>query len=428
MDFPHLHVSQINKPLNMKILLIHQYAGNKGDRAVAFAICNLIKSIDPTIEITISTSSPELWENEPYYMENSIKFITNSWDFSKASPRYYWSFIQKVEKYTFTILRTLYLRYGQNNLCKWFINPAFRKAVKESDLVISVGGHHFTTLLSRDLVSSINYDAMSVLSMGKPLVCFSQSFGHFKFHNPKNEQLTKKILTNCKLLLPREAKATDDLKLMGVPDNLIKATYESVITLNSLITDYVIPSKRNKRVGIAIYATQKREPTVHANYVQSIVDTCNHINSQGYEVRFFPMELKGTGPDDRILIKEITDKVQNPEMVMMYDEDMTTADHIREVAKCQIFIGHKTHSTIFSMATGTPLVGIAYHVKTREFMKQFDCEEYCIDDDKLTSHTLITTFDHILPNIDDVGSSLFAHAKEMSDVIKKDMRTVLSNE
>lgn len=412
----------------MNILLIHQYAGNKGDRAVAFAMCNIIKSIDSSIGITISTSSPNLWENESYYKENGIKFITNSWDFSQATPRCYWRVLQKFKKYTFTILRMLYLKYGKNCLCRLFVNPVFRDAVNNSDLVISVGGHHFTTLLSRDLVSSINYDAMSVLSMGKPLVCFSQSFGHFEFHNPKNERLTRKILSACKLLLPREPKATDDLRLMGVSSDKIKETYESVITLNSLITDYVQPSQREKRVGIAIYATQKREPSVHANYVQSFVDACNHINSLGYEVRFFPMELKGTGPDDRILIKEILDKVSNPDMCMVYDEDMTTADHIREVAKCQIFIGHKTHSTIFSMATGTPLVGIAYHVKTQEFMRQFGCEGYCIDDQNLTSDSLITTFDSLSKNMDTVGRHLFTRAREMSNVVKEDMKTTLNIE
>lgn len=61
----------------MNIFLIHQYAGNKGDRAVAYAMCNLIKSIDSSINITISTSSPELWNNEPFYSKMvSSLFLT----------------------------------------------------------------------------------------------------------------------------------------------------------------------------------------------------------------------------------------------------------------------------------------------------------------------------------------------------------------
>lgn len=410
----------------MNIFLIHQYAGNKGDRAVAYAMCNLIKSIDSSINITISTSSPELWNNEPFYSKNGIKFVSNSWCFREASPHCYWQTLEKVKPYTFTILRTLYLNMGKNSLSKWFINPGFSKAVQNADLVLSVGGHHFTTLLSRDLVSSINYDAMAVLSLGKPLVCFSQSFGPFEFHNPKNEILTKKILSACKKMLPRELKSADELRRMGVTNDKVINTFESVITLNSLIADYVLPTKRDKRVGIAIYATQKREPEVHANYIKTFVDTCNYLNAQGYEVRFFPMELKGTGPDDRMLIKEITDKVSKPTMCMVYDDDLTTESHIKEVAKCQFFIGHKTHSTIFAMATGTPLVGVAYHVKTREFMHQFECEEYCIDDSKLTTNLMLSTIDNLRKNIDVVGQKLNDNAKKMSDVVKKDMRKILN--
>lgn len=410
----------------MNILLIHQYAGNKGDRAVAFAMCHLIKVIKPSANIVISTSSPEMWSNEPYYKENHIRFIGNSWDFSNAVPRFYWVALQKIQKYTFTILRTLYLKLGKNFLCSFFINPVFLHEAKKADLVLSVGGHHFTTLLSRDLVSSINYDAMATLSLGKSLICFSQSFGHFEFHNPKNEVLTKKILMNCKLLLPREPQGTGDLIKLGIPKNKIKETYESVITLNSLIDKYIVPSKRCKKVGIAIYATQKRASSIHENYVSSFVNICDYINKKGYEVYFFPMELKGTGPDDRFLIHEILTKVVHPSMCFVYDRDMTTEKHIKEVAKCQVFIGHKTHSTIFSMATGTPLIGIAYHVKAFEFMHQFGVEKYCIDDQKLSSKVLIDKFDQLVRELDNIGVKMFGAAKKMSNVVKADMEYILN--
>ena len=45
----------------MRILLINQYSGNKGDRAVLYAMCHILKSIYRDVEITVSTSEPELW-------------------------------------------------------------------------------------------------------------------------------------------------------------------------------------------------------------------------------------------------------------------------------------------------------------------------------------------------------------------------------
>ena len=52
----------------MNIFLIHQYAGNKGDRAVAYALCRLIKSIKGDAQITISTSSPTLWNGKEFVL------------------------------------------------------------------------------------------------------------------------------------------------------------------------------------------------------------------------------------------------------------------------------------------------------------------------------------------------------------------------
>ena len=51
----------------MRILLINQYSGNKGDRAVLYAMCRILKSIYRDVEITVSTSDPELWNGYKYY-------------------------------------------------------------------------------------------------------------------------------------------------------------------------------------------------------------------------------------------------------------------------------------------------------------------------------------------------------------------------
>lgn len=70
----------------MNILLIHQYAGNKGDRAVLYATCSIIRSIAPSIHISVSTSSPELWEGYSYYQEQQIEFIPSAWDYTRIPP------------------------------------------------------------------------------------------------------------------------------------------------------------------------------------------------------------------------------------------------------------------------------------------------------------------------------------------------------
>ena len=401
----------------MNILLFNQYAGNKGDRAVLYATCRLIKNIHPDVNIVVSTSSPELYDGYSYYKENNVKFVPTAWDYTRVdSCRAYWKLLNRFSKYTFTILREVYLRKCFYGITRLFINPRFRKAVKQADVIISVGGHHYCTLLSRDLVSGINFDAMAVRLQKKNFTCFSQTFGPFNFHNPRNLLLTRDILSHSKLY-PRENDSREMLLNFQLPESNIAMTYETVLSLSREVSEYVAPSSRPKSVGIAIYCTQKRTPDVEENYLQSISSLCNYVIKLGYDVKFFPMELKGTPPDDRPYIQRIIDRVECFEKCYVYDKDLDTAEHLREVSRCQLFVGHKTHSTIFALATGTPLLAIAYHPKTIEFMRQFEMEQFAIDDNVMTGDKLISIFDTLSNRIDEVGKIAITKSKDFSEII-----------
>lgn len=411
----------------MKILLFNQYAGNKGDRAVLFAICRIIRSIHPKATVIVSTSSPESYNNYSYYKDNGIKFIPSAWDYKRINEsKLYWKCLNKIKKYTFSILRETYLR----NSCKWItrflINPQFRTAVLNADFIISVGGHHYCTLLSTDLVSEINFDAMSILHQNKTFTCFSQTFGPFNYNNPHNQQITLAILNSCKLFT-REEESKKQLLKFGVNKKNISMTYETVIGLNSLFQEYQLPSSRAKRVGISIYCTQKRNKKDDINYVDNISNLCSHIILKGYEIVFFPMEIKDTLPDDRPYIQRIIEHTVSPSTCRIIDEDLESAEHLEQVSKCQIFIGHKTHSTIFALATGTPLLAIAYHPKTVEFMKQYNLEHNVIDDKYISSDKLTTIFDNIASNIDEIGTQQFNTSKKYTKSIKESLLSILKN-
>jgi polysaccharide pyruvyl transferase WcaK-like protein len=407
----------------MKILLINQYAGNKGDRAVLFALCSLIFRNNPKTKIVVSTSDPNLWIGYDYYERNNVEFIPYAWDYESVPTKsFYWSTLKKVQKYTFTLLREAYL-HGID-LSKYISNPIFYKEARCSDLVISVGGHHFTTILSPDLVSSINFDACVAVQQNK-LFCFSQSFGPFLFRNNRNRKFTNWILNDCKLLFPRESQSKNELIEFGISSSRIIPTFESVISLNKLFKDYTPIKDRAKRVGIAIYSTQHRTDLQYNNYVLCIAKFCDYVISKGFEVQFFPMEMKGSAPDDRPTIKRIIEKINN-KTVSILDTDLTTEEHLNAVADCQIFVGHKTHSTIFALTTGTPLIGIAYHPKTIEFMKQYGIDMYAINDEKLSVEQLINCFDNLLPNIDKIGEYCFNQSRSIAENIEADFIPLLT--
>jgi len=401
----------------MKFLLIHQYAGNKGDRAVLYAMCRLLIEEYPSSEIVVSTSQPQLWEGYKYYIDNNIRFIPSAWDYHNTeSHSPYWKILDASKKYTFTLLRETYLR--NIKICRWLANPSFVKECKASDVVLSVGGHHFTTLLSTDLVSGINFDSM-VATIYHKMICFSQSFGPFVFHNPRNLEVTKKVLSKC-LLMPRENKSKDEIIRISGNSANIKETYESVLSLSTQIP-YLPINKRDRVLGIAIYCTQYRTPQRKDVYQNCIAGICNHAIKNGYSIRFFPMEIKGSGPDDRPFIHEIINKIEDKEKCYVYEKDLETERHMKEVSKCSLFLGHKTHSTIFALATGTPLLALAYHPKTREFLKQFNLEQNVIDDTDINQEILCEMFDSIEANLQSTSSKEYEQSTKIASKIKEDL-------
>lgn len=399
----------------MTFLLTTQYSGNKGDRAVLYAMCRMLKRNWPDSEIIVSTSDASLWKGYEYYRQEKIEFVPWGWDYDNVlSKNPWWIFLRKFKKYTFTLLREGFL-HGMS-LGRFLGNPQFTKAVRKADKIIVVGGHHFTTILSRDLVSPVNFDAMLVAHKKFGVICFSQSFGPFEFHNPHNMRATKKILQNC-ILMPREKTSESELIDFLGNNMVMKPTYESVLSLSSSIK-YKPIHERDKDVGIAIYCTQHRDDKKKAEYQQMIADFCNHVIKNGYEVRFFPMEIKNSIPDDRPYINEIIAKTSSPERCMFFDKDMETAEHLDEVSKCSVFLGHKTHSTIFALTTGTPLIALAYHPKTIGFMRQFGLEENAIDDKIADSNKLCDIFDRVSRNAEELSRNQYEKSRCLSQEIE----------
>lgn len=252
------------------------------------------------------------------------------------------------------------------------------------------------------------------------LICFSQSFGPFEFYNNRNRIFTESILNKCLLLSPRENSSVKELQNLQLKGPEIRQTYESVISLNKLFSDYMPIEKRPKRIGIAIYCTQYRNATDMQQYIETFSQFSNFIIKCGYKVVFFPMELKGSAPDDRPIIHKIINGITQKEEVELIDEDLTTLEHLNQVAKCRLFVGHKTHSTIFALTTGTPLIGVAYHPKTIEFMKLYKLEKYAINDKELSTQILVDKFLDLETKLSQVGLQCNNLSQDYASKIEQD--------
>ena len=68
----------------------------------------------------------------------------------------------------------------------------------------------------------------------------------------------------------------------------------------------------------------------------------------------------------------------------------------------------------------TPLIALAYHPKTIDFMTQFEVEKYAIADTELTTEKYISCFNNLVEEANFIGNKIFNKSKLLSQEIQID--------
>jgi len=412
-----------------QVLIINQYSANKGDRAVLFSLLRLLKPFED-LSVTVSTSDSSDWKGQS--ITEGINLVPWGWDYhvneSTLFTKVKFFLLRRIQPITYSFLRTILIRRLPSGFIKPIVNPAFYRAVMSSDLVISTGGHHITTLLAKNAVSSQLFDLGCCIVLKKKTILWSQTIGPLDFSTKKNEWFVKALLQSIESIYVRDKTSAEVVLSMGANSDNVRTTFETVLSLNDLVLSNKPLVDRKNIVGISVYSTVSRSGPELDKYIDTLshfADYC--VESKKCVVIFIPMELKNSGPDDRWLIKKIIDKTEHQDRCSLVDRDLSTEDHFNLIQECRYFVGHKTHSVIFALAAGTPLVALAYHSKTTEFMSQYGLSDYVISDNELSSDLLVSTFEKMTEDAEKIGEQIFIRSKDIAQKIRDDFNVMIQS-
>lgn len=236
--------------------------------------------------------------------------------------------------------------------------------------------------------------------------------------------MIKMILSRAWRILIRDKVSEEELSKMGVSMENVSQTRESVFGLFDIVENPKKPSDRERIMGISVYMAQKRSYEENEVYVNSISAVVDHAAENGYSVRFFPMEMTGV---DQPCIEQIIERCRNRRVCSIVEGYPETVEHMAGVARCGVFLGHKTHSVVFALTTGTPLIAVAYHEKTEDFMEQFGLGEYCIPEAQATGGKLIELFSKVSSNLDEISERELKCSREAGSRVREDFRKMIDD-
>lgn len=306
----------------MNKALISGYYGfnNLGDEAILETMIRSIKRMDPALELTVLTATPE----------------------RTASTLH----VQTVSR--------------SNLLAVIF-------AVMKTDVLISGGGSLLQDTTSK---RSIHYYLAIIifgLIFNKPVMLYSHGIG--PVHKPVNRRIMKWVLSRVDAITVREVNSKYDLIEMGIPEEKIYVTADPVVDMEKIetqtgrkILEHAFGGRMDTHpiVGLSMrtkdFVTEENRQKLK-KLIQSL--------SQSYNVVMIPFHLK---EDLEICMWAKSDEVAVIEKEYAADEIMSVVENL------DALIGVRLHSLIFAAVAEVPLLGISYDPKIDYFLKTLGLE------------------------------------------------------
>ena len=221
---------------------------------------------------------------------------------------------------------------------------------------------------------------------------WSQTIGPLHFSSKKAEIFIKNILTHAEALYVRDNNSYESLEHLNVPLENVFKTYDTVFGFSNYEHS---TNKANKKLGISIFNGLKKSLRTF-DMLSKVLDI---YVKKGYDIEFFRMEYSEEEQDS---INKIIKGIAEKDKIKIFPFLTTTAEHLKELSTCSLFIGYKTHSVILSLSSFVPLVAIAYHQKTIDFMKDYGLDDYAIDDVNATAANVLELLSKAENNRDDI--------------------------
>lgn len=255
------------------------------------------------------------------------------------------------------------------------------------------GGHHLTDILGYRNFYNLAINFLIPLFENKEIFLMPQSIG--PVNNLKMKNITKYILNHTKQIAYRDnssRKFLDELNL--------KTKYEYVPDIVFSLPKFK-ESIKNNEIGIALYCSYvgEKKHVLMPWVIENLIEVINEYTRKGFKISIISMD-----PNDIEVGKKIVKECNNSNNVVKLESPETEniLDIIKLFSNKELVLAYKTHSVIFSLINLTPVIAIAYHPKSIEFMESVNLKKYSVEDKNASKNKLCELIESALNNREEI--------------------------
>ncbi len=306
--------------LPMTKILISGYYGfhNAGDDAVLYGIYSSLRKLDPTVEVTVLSNSPE--ETMQLFQIHAV----NRWN-------------------ALDIV----------------------KEIRRADLVLLGGG---TLLQDRTSPRSpLYYLGIAGLAkgMGKPVFFYGQGYG--PIIHPFSKRIIRFLLNRVDAITVRDSLSGEEMRSHGVTKVPIYVTADPALTIDPLEADLEDARRRLTKhqvdpdAPIAYIAIRDWKGEEH--FKEELARCGDNLSRLGWQVVFLSMQY----PHDHSPSVDVMSKMKN--RAVLIDQPLNFKEIMSLIGLGQLMIGMRLHALILAAIMGVPFIALSYDPKIDRFVE-----------------------------------------------------------
>jgi polysaccharide pyruvyl transferase WcaK-like protein len=193
---------------------------------------------------------------------------------------------------------------------------------------------------------------------------------------------------------------------MGVRGNVSKKILKKWGISSEIIGDPVlslVPKKYKKKktriiaINIGISKEKTWDGNNHNFIVSEMVKVIKYLDNHNFKVFIIPFWT-----EDVECCKELSEKTN----AVFFNEWSDVDKSLNLISNCDVLIGEKLHSIVFSAACYVPFISLAYRPKCYDFADSVEFGEYVLKTNEITSKKIISLFKKINNNYDGLKNIL----------------------
>lgn len=414
--------------MNILISNIYSYK-NKGDATIVISSLDGLQKRYPNAKFILSTDDPN--DIDLYGKFDIVpsfnKMINKVWFSKDIFNNLFILFYTILLKGVYFLEKiTTYLNID----LKWLYPYSLKfkiESYKNSDLIFAIGGGYLLTSTKLRLLDrlfgrpSIHLSCLEFFfakAYNKPVILLHQSIGPF-FHRDDLKTVLRYI-KKVELIITREKISFDLLQGHGINNVLLKPDLAFAFFKegqNYLPVEKSTEPSRNVGITVRAYLTPK-EQKIYENEISKFLIKYLETNHNSF-IYFIPQVIYSERNDDDSIVSQRIFSSLNDELksrCFCINQDLSPHDLRTTIGECNLFIGTRMHSNIFSLSKLVKTIAIAYEPKTQGIMQMLGLQDYCINIQELTAELLESKID-ILQNDNNYYSNLKSKLQEIRSEI-----------